>query len=61
MIAAWLAGFALYEWLAQTQGLGFWTRLLSHLHPPHGGIGASLPSFGLAFVLALAVARTQRH
>ena len=45
MIAAWLAGFALYEWLAQTQGLGFWTQLLARLHPPRGGIGASLPSF----------------
>ena len=56
MIAAWLVGFALYEWIAQTQGLGFWTRLLSHLHSPHGGIGASLPSFAAAFVLALGVA-----
>src|SRR5882757_4025712 len=39
MIAAWLAGFALYEWIAQTQGLGFWSSWLGHLHPPHGGIG----------------------
>src|SRR3954452_20137269 len=25
MIGAWIAGFCVYEWLAQTGGLGFWT------------------------------------
>jgi NCS1 family nucleobase:cation symporter-1 len=55
MIASWIVGFCLYEWIAQTQGLGFWSRFLSHLHPPHGGIGASLPSFATAFALAAAV------
>ncbi len=60
MIGAWLVGFGLYEWIAQTQSLGFWSRWLSHLHPPHGGIGASLPSFGAAFALALVVARFGR-
>jgi putative hydroxymethylpyrimidine transporter CytX len=52
MIAAWLAGFLLYEWLAQTQGLGFWSDFLAKLHPLDSQIGASLPSFALAFVLA---------
>ena len=52
MIAAWLAGFLLYEWLAQTQGLGFWSDLLAKLHPVDSQVGASLPSFALAFVLA---------
>ncbi|MDX6468041.1 MAG: nucleobase:cation symporter, family [Gaiellaceae bacterium] len=56
MIAAWLVGFLLYEWIAQTQGLGAWSRLLAHLHPVSGGIGASLPSFAASFVLALGVA-----
>jgi nucleobase:cation symporter-1, NCS1 family len=63
MIAAWLVGFALYEWIAQTQGLGFWSRWLSELHPASGGIGASLPSFAVSFVLATgvtAVARARR-
>jgi nucleobase:cation symporter-1, NCS1 family len=60
MIASWLAGFALYEWIAQTQGLGFWSHLLSHLHPMSGGIGASLPSFAVSFVLALGVAVAAR-
>ena len=55
MIAAWLAGFLLYEWIAQTQGLGFWSRWLAQLHPPHGGIGASLPGFAASFVLALGI------
>ena len=53
MIAAWLCGFALYEWLAQSQGLGFWTNFLAQLHPLHSQIGASLPSFGLSLVLGL--------
>ncbi|MGI8421754.1 MAG: purine-cytosine permease family protein, partial [Gaiellaceae bacterium] len=57
MIGAWIAGFCLYEWIAQTQGLGFWSDFLAQLHPPGAGIGASLPSFTLAFGLApLAVA-----
>ncbi|HEY8704193.1 MAG TPA: cytosine permease [Gaiellaceae bacterium] len=66
MIGAWLVGFALYEWIAQTQGLGFWSRWLSQLHPAGGGIGASLPSFAASFVLAVSVAaatqaRRARH
>jgi NCS1 family nucleobase:cation symporter-1 len=61
MIGAWLVGFGLYEWIAQTQDLGFWSRGLSHLHPPEGGIGASLPSFGAAFALAFVVARVRHH
>jgi nucleobase:cation symporter-1, NCS1 family len=66
MIAAWLVGFALYEWIAQTQGLGFWSRWLSQLHPAGGGIGASLPSFAASFVIATAISaaaqlRRPRH
>ena len=56
MIAAWLVGFVLYEWIAQTAGLGFWSHWLSQLHPANGGIGASLPSFAVSFVLAAGVA-----
>ena len=52
MIGAWLCGFALYEWLAQSQDLGFWTSFLARLHPLHSQIGASLPSFALSFALA---------
>ncbi len=60
MIVAWLAGFMLYEWLAQTQGLGFWTDFLGQLHPLHSQIGASLPSFALAFSLALVASLLER-
>ena len=53
MIGAWLAGFLFYEWLAQPRGLGFWTDLLVGLHPLSVQVGASVPSFALAFGLAL--------
>ncbi len=52
LVVAWLAGFCLYQWL-YPQGPAWWTRLVAHAHPhtlPWGG--ASLPSFGAAFVLA---------
>ncbi len=52
LILAWAAGFVLYEWLYQPTDLGFWSDWLSHLPTPSYQIGASLPSFALAFVLA---------
>jgi NCS1 family nucleobase:cation symporter-1 len=61
MIVSWLAGFMLYEWLAQSQGLGFWTDFLGRLHPLHSQIGASLPSFALAFALASTVSLVGRR
>jgi putative hydroxymethylpyrimidine transporter CytX len=61
MIVSWLAGFMLYEWLAQSQGLGFWTDFLGRLHPLHSQIGASLPSFALAFALASAMCLVGRR
>ena len=54
-IAAWAAGFFLYEWLYQPADLGFWTSLLHHLPTPSYPIGASLPGFAAAFALTLAV------
>jgi len=53
LVAAWLCGFALYQWL-QPVGPSWWTDLVAHLSPPSAGIGASLPSFGAAFLLTLA-------
>jgi putative hydroxymethylpyrimidine transporter CytX len=61
MIGAWLCGFALYEWLAQSQDLGFWTSFLARLHPLHSQIGASLPSFALSFALASIVCLLARR
>jgi putative hydroxymethylpyrimidine transporter CytX len=61
MIGSWLVGFMVYEWLAQTQDLGFWTDFLARLHPPHASIGASLPSFGVAFALGAIVSFAARR
>jgi NCS1 family nucleobase:cation symporter-1 len=52
-IAAWLGGFALYQWLSPV-GPAWWTSFLEGTHPGQGALGGSLPSFALAFVLALA-------
>jgi nucleobase:cation symporter-1, NCS1 family len=60
MIGAWAAGFFLYEWLAQPADLGFWTDFLARLHPLESQIGSSLPSFAVAFGLALAARRVER-
>jgi nucleobase:cation symporter-1, NCS1 family len=54
MVAAWLAGFCLYQWL-YPQGPSWWTDLVAHTQPhalPWGG--ASIPSFAAAFALAAA-------
>ena len=61
MIAAWIGGFLLYEWLAQPLDLGFWSRLLADLHPLHSQIGASLPSFAAAFGLAYVAGALERR
>jgi putative hydroxymethylpyrimidine transporter CytX len=65
-VAAWLAGFGLYQWLAPV-GPESWIRLVDHTHPGQGAIGGSLPSFALSFLLSLgltvagrAVARRHR-
>ncbi|HLM34443.1 MAG TPA: cytosine permease [Gaiellaceae bacterium] len=52
LIAAWLAGFCLYQWL-YPNGPAWWTDIVVHTRPhslPWGG--ASLPSFAAAFGLA---------
>jgi len=60
LIAAWIAGFALYQWLSPT-GPSWWTDLLVHLDPPSWDIGATVPSFLVAFVLASVVAVLSRR
>jgi NCS1 family nucleobase:cation symporter-1 len=50
-IAAWVAGFALYQWL-QPVGPSWWTSFVENAHPSHFALGASLPSFAVAFTLA---------
>src|SRR5438552_3054750 len=43
-LAAWAAGFALYQWLSP-QGPSWWIHFVAHLHPGHASWTASLPSF----------------
>ena len=55
MVAAWIAGFAAYQWLYPT-GPSWWIDLVEKLDPPDWGIGASLPSFVVSLALGLVVA-----
>jgi NCS1 family nucleobase:cation symporter-1 len=55
MIAAWIVGFAAYQWLYPT-GPQWWVDLVSRLDPPDIGIGATVPSFVVSFALAYAIA-----
>jgi nucleobase:cation symporter-1, NCS1 family len=59
-VAAWVAGFAVYQWLYPT-GPGWWTNLLEHLNPPDWPIGATIPSFVVSFALATLVAAVERR
>jgi NCS1 family nucleobase:cation symporter-1 len=56
-LVAWIAGFVAYEWLHQPTDLGFWSSWLSHLPTPSYQIGASLPSFAVAFLLTAAAVK----
>jgi putative hydroxymethylpyrimidine transporter CytX len=58
MIAAWIAGFALYQWLHPV-GPSWWVEAIGE--PRDLGIGATLPSFVLSFALGLAVATLGRR
>jgi NCS1 family nucleobase:cation symporter-1 len=60
LIAAWIAGFALYQWLFPT-GPSWWTDLVAKLNPPGWGIGATVPSFVAAFGIAIVVAALSRR
>ena len=55
LVVAWVAGFVAYQWLSPT-GPDWWVEQVQRLDPPAWGIGATLPSFLVSFVLALAVA-----
>ena len=60
LVAAWLAGFALYQWLFPT-GPSWWVDGVGKLSPPDWGIGATLPSFLVSFALAGAIATLSRR
>jgi NCS1 family nucleobase:cation symporter-1 len=55
LVGAWLAGFALYQWLYPT-GPSWWVDLVERLDPPSWEIGATVPSFLLSFGIAGVVA-----
>ena len=59
-MAAWVAGFILYQWLNPT-GPERWTDVVRRLEPPDWSIGATLPSFLVSFVLASVVATVSRR
>ena len=60
LITAWVAGFALYQWLYPT-GPAWWTDLLANASPPDWGIGATVPSFVVSFGIASLVAVLSRR
>jgi putative hydroxymethylpyrimidine transporter CytX len=60
LVAAWLAGFSLYQWLFP-QGPGWWVDLVERTSPPDLGIGASLPSFAVALGLGAAASYLARR
>ena len=60
LIAAWFAGFALYQWLYPT-GPGWWVDVVNRLNPPDWGVGATVPSFVVSFAIASAVAVLARR
>ena len=58
MLAAWIAGFALYQWLHPV-GPTWWTDAIGE--GANLSIGATLPSFVVSFALGLAVATLGRR
>ena len=58
-IAAWVAGFAAYQWLSPT-GPAWWVDQVERLDPPAWGIGATLPSFAVSFALMALAAALER-
>ncbi len=60
LIAAWVAGFALYQWLYPT-GPDLVGGLVQKLNPPEWGLGATVPSFIASFLIAAAVLAISRR
>ena len=60
LIAAWIAGFVLYQWLFPT-GPAWWVDIVENLNPPAWGVGATVPSFLVSFALAGVVAALSRR
>ena len=51
LVASWIAGFALYQWLFPT-GPSWWVDAVERLDPPRWGVGATIPAFLASFAIA---------
>jgi NCS1 family nucleobase:cation symporter-1 len=60
LVAAWVAGFAVYQWLFPT-GPSWWVDAVEKLDPPGWGIGATVPSFLVSFAIGGVVAGVTRR
>jgi putative hydroxymethylpyrimidine transporter CytX len=60
LVAAWLAGFCLYQWLFPT-GPSWWVDAVDELNPPAWGIGATVPAFLVSFAIAGVVSVLSRR
>ncbi len=60
LLASWVVGFAIYQWLFPT-GPGWWVDAVENLSPPGWGVGATVPSFLVSFVIASVVATLSRR
>jgi nucleobase:cation symporter-1, NCS1 family len=60
LVGAWVAGFALYQWLFPT-GPSWWIDAVGTLDPPNWSIGATVPSFLVSFAIASVVAALTRR
>jgi nucleobase:cation symporter-1, NCS1 family len=60
LIGAWLVGFALYQWLHPT-GPSWWIDLVDRANAGELEIGATVPSFLVAFALAAAASLVGRQ
>jgi nucleobase:cation symporter-1, NCS1 family len=60
LVGAWIAGFALYQWLYPT-GPAWWVDVVDELRPPDWSVGATVPAFLVSFGIALAVALVTRR
>jgi NCS1 family nucleobase:cation symporter-1 len=59
-VVAWLAGFALYQWL-HPLGPSWWTDLLARTSPPQLSVGSTIPSFVVSLALAAAAGAAGRR
>jgi nucleobase:cation symporter-1, NCS1 family len=60
MLAAWVAGFALYQWLHPV-GPSWWVEVVEETGARDLGVGATLPSFLVTLASGLLVARVGRR